>query len=157
MQLGAEVINLMATDIPQKVIKSVPASIARMYNVVPVVVDPHNIVLATFDLFSPEVVDELMFVLTRDVSFAVAREEDIKTYIIRFYGDESESVTEMLSALETELESTEELIEFGEKYAEVEDLEHAANLTPVVRFVNLVLYQAVKDRASDIHFEPVES
>ncbi|NCC53087.1 MAG: type II/IV secretion system protein [Spartobacteria bacterium] len=157
MQLGAEVVNLMATDIPQKVIKAVPASVARMYNVVPVSVDPHNIVLATFDLFSTEVVDELMFVLTRDVSFVVAREEDVKTYIIRFYGDESESVTEMLSALETELEGTEELIEFGEKYQEVEDLEHAANLTPVVRFVNLVLYQAVKDRASDIHFEPFES
>jgi type IV pilus assembly protein PilB len=128
-----------------------------MYNVVPVAADQHSVTLATFELLSPEVVDELMFVLTRDVNFVVAREEDIKTYLIRFYGDESDSVTDMLSALETELEGTEELLEFGEKVQEIEDLEHAANLTPVVRFVNLVLYQAVKDRASDIHFEPFEN
>jgi type IV pilus assembly protein PilB len=157
LQLGSEVINLMATDVPQKVIKVVPASTARMYNVVPVAADQHSVTLATFELLSPEVVDELMFVLTRDVNFVVAREEDIKTYLIRFYGDESDSVTDMLSALETELEGTEELLEFGEKVQEIEDLEHAANLTPVVRFVNLVLYQAVKDRASDIHFEPFEN
>lgn len=155
-QLGAEVINLMATDIPQQVLGALPASVARMYNVVPVSMDAHTIMLATYELLSPEVVDELMFVLTRDVSFAVAKEEDIKTYITRFYGDDSDSVVDMLSALESELEGSEELIEAGGAGDDLKDIEQAANLAPVVRFVNLILYQAVKDRASDIHFEPFE-
>ncbi|HNR93634.1 MAG TPA: ATPase, T2SS/T4P/T4SS family [Kiritimatiellia bacterium] len=155
--LGCEVINLMATDIPQRVVKSIPASVARMYNVIPVEADEQSVVLATSELLSPEVVDELTFVLTRDISFVVAREEDINSYLAKFYGDESDSVTDMLSALESELEGTETLVEFGEQEGKVEELEHAANLTPVVRFVNLVLYQAVRDRASDIHFEPFET
>jgi len=156
-QLGATVINLMATDVPQRTIKLVPGSVARMYNIVPVSSDSDGIVLATFELLSPEVVDELMFVLSNDISFAVAREEDIKTYLTRFYGDESDSVVDMLSALETELADTEELIDFKGEEGGIQEIEDAANLAPVVRFVNLILYQAVKDRASDIHFEPFEN
>lgn len=156
MLLGTQVVNLMATDIPQKVIKSIPASTARMYSVVPVEITPSGVMLATFDLLSPEIVDELTFVLTRDVEFVVAREEDINTYVNRFYGDESDSVTDMLTELEGELEDAEKLLEYNEA-GETIEIEAAANLTPVVRFVNLVLYQAVRDRASDIHFEPFEN
>ena len=156
MLLGTHVVNLMATDIPQKVIKSIPGSTARMYNVVPVEITPGGVVLATFDLLSPEIVDELMFVLTRDIEFVVAREEDINTYVNRFYGDDSESVTDMLTELESELEDAQKLLEYNDKGESIE-IEAAANLTPVVRFVNLVLYQAVRDRASDIHFEPFEN
>jgi type IV pilus assembly protein PilB len=99
--------------------------------------------------------DELAFVLTRDVSFVAAREDDIKAYLTQFYGDDSESVTEMLSALESELENVGLMP--GKKGDEPMELEAAANQTPVIRFVNLILYQAVKDRASDIHFEPFEN
>ena len=72
------------------------------------------------------------------------------------YGDESESVTDMLSALESELEDAGDVITTGDSEAAEIDLEHAANAAPVIKFVNLVLYQAVQDRASDIHFEPFE-
>jgi type IV pilus assembly protein PilB len=66
--LGTEVIDLKGIDIPPDVIRRVPASVARMYNVVPIEADSRLVELATSDLLSPEVVDELMFVLTRDVS-----------------------------------------------------------------------------------------
>ncbi len=154
--LGAEIIHLRDVDIPAEVIKIVPASIARMYNVVPVRTGMNSVDLATYDLLSPEVVDEIAFVLTRGINFVVAREEDIKAYIIRYYGDESESVSDMLSSLESELQDAGEILDIkrGDDIAQVEQ---AANSTPVVRFVNLVLYQAVQDRASDIHFEPFEN
>jgi type IV pilus assembly protein PilB len=155
-QLGTRVIDLPKTDMEPGVMKAIPASVARMYNVVPVEVDSNAVVFATFDLPSPEVVDELGFVLTRDVSFVVAKEEDIKAFLIQFYGDDSESVTEMLSALESELENV-GTVSPGKKGDETIELEAAANQTPVIRFVNLILYQAVKDRASDIHFEPFEN
>ncbi len=156
-QLGTEVVNLRDLDIAADVIKTVPASVARMYNVIPIKASGNSVTLGTFDLLSPEVVDELTFVLTRDVSFVVAREEDIRNYVTRYYGDESESVSDMLSALESELKDAGDLIEASKRGDDITQLEHAASSTPVVRFVNLVLYQAVQDRASDIHFEPFEN
>lgn len=152
--LGTRVINLPATDIVPDVIHSVPASVSRMYNVVPVKADNESVELATYDLVSPQIMDELMFVLTRNVSFVLAREEDVRTCINQFYGDESDSVNEMLSALESEIDDAEALgiADDGDE----KGIEEAAGSTPVVRYVNLVMYQAVNDRASDIHFEPFE-
>jgi len=155
-QLGAPIVNLAEKDIPQEVLRSVPVSVPRMYNVVPVEGDKSYSVLATFDVISPEIVDELMFVLNRDVTFVVAQEAQIQELILKHYGDDSDSVTDMLSELGSELDEAGELYEGIEREDILENLEHAANLAPVVRFVNLVLYQAVKDRASDIHFEPFE-
>ena len=153
--LGSYVINLPATDIPPDVIHSIPASVARMYNVVPVESTPNSVTLAVSYMISPQVMDELMFVLTRDVSFVLAREDDVKNSINQFYGDESDTVNEMLESLETEMEQSEESLLSGDDMDE-RGIEEAAGSTPVIRFVNLVLYQAVNDRASDIHFEPFE-
>lgn len=152
--LGSRVINLPATDIPPDVIRSVPASVARMYNVVPVAATPQSVELAVSYLVTPQIMDELMFVLTREVSFVIAREEDVRNCVNQFYGDASETVTEMLSALESEIERSEDVLKLGEE--DEKGLEEAAGSAPVIRFVNLVLYQAVNDRASDIHFEPFE-
>ena len=156
-QLGTQVINLRDLELQPEVIKTIHASVARMYNVIPVEVGKNSVTLATFDLLSPEIVDELTFVLTRDVSFVVAREDDIRTYLGRYYGDESESVSDMLSALESELKDAGDLIEAAKRGEDITQLEQMVSSTPVVRFVNLVLYQAVQDRASDIHFEPFEN
>ena len=153
--LGSYVINLPATDIPPDVIHRVPASVARMYNIIPVSMTQTSVQLAVSDVISPEVMDELMFVLTSAVSYCVAREDDIRTYINQFYGDDSGAVNDMLSALESEIEQAGDLLGVdGEDDAA--GIEEAAGSTPVIRFVNLVLYQAVNDRASDIHFEPFE-
>ncbi len=156
-QLGTTIVSLKDMDIPATVVKIVPASVARMYSVIPTQVGSNSVTLATFDLLSPEVTDELAFVLTRDISFVVATEEEIKNYLTRYYGDESESVSDMLSALESELKDAGDLIEAAKRGEDIASLEQAASSTPVVRFVNLVLYQAVQDRASDIHFEPFEN
>ena len=104
LYLGTRVINLPATDIPPDIIHSVPASVARMYNVVPVAMDSNRVTVAVSDLVSPQITDELMFVLTQDVGFVLAREADVRTCINQFYGDESDSVNDMLSVLEHEIE-----------------------------------------------------
>jgi type IV pilus assembly protein PilB len=152
--LGAIVVNLPATDIAPDVIHRVPASVARMYNIIPVSMTQTSVQVCVADIISPEVQDELMFVLTCDVSFCVAREEDIKNCINQFYGDDGGAVNDMLTALESEIEGSDLL--GGADDEDAEGLEEAAGATPVIRFVNLVLYQAVNDRASDIHFEPFE-
>jgi type IV pilus assembly protein PilB len=151
---GCTVVDLPTIDIPQDVIRSVPASVARMYNVVPVSVSPGSITLATPSLVEPQVMDELMFVLTRDVAFVMAREADVRARVNQYYGDDSETVAEMLTTLESVMERDASL--GAEKVADEKGIEEAAGSAPVVRFVNLVLYQSVKDRASDVHFEPFE-
>ena len=151
--LGVSVVNLPAMDIAPDVIHSVPASVARMYNAVPVNAGPASVELAVYDLLSPQIMDELAFVLTRDVTFVLARQEDVVTYINQFYGDESDTINEMLSALESEFDM--DASATGDE-EDIKGLEEVAGSTPVIRFVNLVLYQAVNDRASDIHFEPFE-
>jgi len=152
--LGTHVVNLPAIDIPVDIIHRVPASVARMYNVVPVSMTDTSVELAVCDIVDPETMDELMFVLTCDVSFVLAREDDVRACINQFYGDDSAAVNDMLSALENEIEDAGDLA-LGDD-ADEQGIEEAAGSTPVIRFVNLVLYQAVNDRASDIHFEPFE-
>ncbi|MBO4287240.1 MAG: Flp pilus assembly complex ATPase component TadA, partial [Kiritimatiellae bacterium] len=95
--------------------------------------------------------DELMFVLTKDIQFAMAREGAIRSKILDLYGEESANAADMLDSLSSDMSLAAE----GAGQSE-EDVAAQAASAPVIRFVNLVLYQAVTDRASDIHFEPFE-
>jgi type IV pilus assembly protein PilB len=154
--LGTKVVNLPAIDIPPEVVHAIPASVARMYMVVPVERGNNTVTLATYDLLSPATLDELTFVLSRDVSLVLAREDDIRAHVNQLYGDESESVNTMLKALEEGIEQADKFLE-EETVQDDRGIEAAARSAPVIRFVNLVIYQAVQDRASDIHFEPFEN
>ncbi len=154
--MGVKVINLPATDIPPDVVHAIPASVARMYTVVPVEKRADSVVLATHEMITPQLNDELAFVLSRDISFVLAREDDVRTCVNQFYGDDSASVNELLSALEDDIEEDSTALEVQSE-DDLKGLEAAAGSTPVIRFVNLVLYQAVQGRASDIHFEPFEN
>ena len=153
--LGTSVVKLADRTIQEDMVKSIPASVARMYNVVPISVDANSVVLAVSQLLSPEVVDEIRFVLTKDVTFVLAREDDVKKLINKFYGEDSSSMNDMLSSLESDIEGG--LVELQEGKVDETGIEQAANAKPVVRFVNVVLYEAVQAKASDIHFEPFEN
>jgi type IV pilus assembly protein PilB len=155
--LGTRVVNLPATDIPPEVVHSISASVARMYMVVPVERGVNSVTLATCDLMSPSTLDELSFVLTKDISLVMAREEDIRAHVNQLYGDESTSVSDMLNALESEIDQPDKYLELNAAAEDTRGIEEAAGSAPVIRFVNLMLYQAVQDRASDIHFEPFEN
>jgi len=151
---GCEVVDLGVMSLDNIVIESIPANVARMYNVLPVYATAGTITLATCDLIDPHVMDELMFVLTKDVQFVLAREKDVRTRVSEYYGDESSTVADMLNSLESDL-ALDTSLNIDDS-ADDKSLESAASAAPVIRFVNLVLYQAVTDRASDIHFEPFE-
>lgn len=154
--MGVRVLDLGRKPVSAELARKLPASLARMYNLVPVNADAVTMELATCEFIPPEVIDELRFVLATDVTFVVCRERDIKDLILQHYADDdSDSVGSMLSELEHELEDAGD-IGAGTTNLTEEDLSSSANAAPVIRFVNLVLYQAVQDRASDIHFEPFE-
>ncbi len=153
--LGSEVVDLSAAPPAARLSKAVPASIARMYSAAPFRLDGDAVVLAVAEWPSPAVRDDIAFVLSKRVAYVVASKADVNERILDLYGEESDSINELLSALDSDLEDAGELVDLDEA-ADLADIEHAASATPVIRFVNLVLFQAVKDRASDIHFEPFE-
>ena len=153
--MGVRVLDLSRHHIDVEIVKQIPSSMARMYNLVPVDSDPISLELATCEFITPEIVDELRFVVGKDVTFVISKERDVKDHLLKYFGDDAtDSVGNMITELESELEDAGDIGE-GTNLTE-EDLASSANAAPVIRFVNLVLYQAVQDRASDIHFEPFE-
>ncbi len=150
--MGVDVVDLSAIDIPPEVRSSVPAAVARTHTVVPIEATPSTITLASYTLVDPSASDELAFVLTKDVAFVLARKADVEARVNEYYGDDSATVADMLSDLEGVVTTDSSL----EGAIDEKDIAAQADSEPVRRFVNLVLYQAVKDRASDIHFEPFE-
>lgn len=153
--MGARVLDLSRFNVQPEIVRQLPGSLARMYNLIAVNSDPICLELATCEFITPEIMDELRFVLGKDVSFVISKEREIQDHLLKYYGDDSlDSVGSMLTELEQELEDAGDIGK-GTNLTE-EDLTNTANAAPVIRFVNLVLYQAVQDRASDIHFEPFE-
>ncbi len=149
---GCDVIDLGAMTLDTDVVNAIPASIARMYNVLCVDVQDNTVTLATSNLVDPRVSDEVAFALTKDVKFVMAREADVNARISQYYGDASASMADMLKDLGEGLSAE----DAGANPNDIASLEGAANNNAVIKFVNLVLYQGVVDRASDIHIEPFE-
>jgi type IV pilus assembly protein PilB len=153
--LNLEFVNMDEIDIPQNVLRVMPGTVARMYGAVPVAMMGNTVTVAVLDPYNPQLVEELAFVLGKDVQLAVAPSKQIEENIARFFGEESESIKDVLQDMEEQLASA-EAVETAAKSGGVAALEELAGQAPIVRFVNLILFQAIQDRASDIHFEPFE-
>ena len=153
--LGTEVVELRDLELSGDLLKAVPASAARMHQCLPVATYGSGVRIALADPLNPAVVDELNYLTGKEVQVVVADPAQIEKAINKFYGEESESVSDILKELGADTEIAREVAEATAGDG-VTDLENLANETPIIKFVNLVLYQAVQDRASDIHFEPFE-
>ena len=153
--LGTEVVELRDLELTSEVLQTVPASAARMHQCIPVAVFGSSVRIALADPLNPSVIDELNYLTGKEVQVVVADPAQIEKAINKSYGEESESVSDILKQLGTDADIAKEVAEVtaGDGVTDLEDL---ANETPIIKFVNLVLYQAVQDRASDIHFEPFE-
>ncbi|MBO6167366.1 MAG: type II/IV secretion system protein [Kiritimatiellae bacterium] len=152
---NTEAIDLGAMTIETEITEAIPASTARMYNVFPVETDDETVTLAAFDLIDPRISDEMQFSLGKAVRIVFAREKDVMDRISQYYGDANDSVADMIKQLGEGMSDDEELS--GANSNDIASMESAANSSAIIRFVNLVLYQGVVDRAADIHIEPFEN
>jgi type IV pilus assembly protein PilB len=147
--LGYEYLATPPNKVEEDIASTVRASVARMYAVVPYEVSDTSVSLLAQDPFNPAIIDDLTFTLNKDITIVVCNPEHIDSLLIATYGEEDSSIDDILGDLgESFTESQDDLSEG--------DLADMANQTPIIRFVNLVLQQAIKDKASDIHFEPFE-
>ena len=151
---GTEVVALAGADLSTDVLKCVQGTVARMYGVVPIEFDGTTVTLATYTIPSPVVSDELGFVLGKEIRFVLARKDEVLDCISRYYGAQDSTVDNYLSLTEFETGAAAGI--GGDEEMDEKALTEAANSTPVIRLVTLVLHQAVQARASDIHFEPFE-
>jgi len=153
--LGTEVVELRDLELTPDVLQTVPATTARMHQCVPVALYGSSLRIALADPLNPAVIDELGYLTGKEVQVVVADPAQIEKAINKYYGEESDSVSDILKELGADADIAKEVAE-ATAGASGTDLENLANETPIIKFVNLVLYQAVQDRASDIHFEPFE-
>ena len=152
--LSTEVVDLGDYEATPELLKALPAASARMYQCLPVAEHGSVLHVAMADpLTNHQAIDELAYIVGREIQLVVGDENTITKLISRHYGDDSESVSDILKELGSDADIAKEVSEVSEDAAGMADL---ANEVPIVRFVNLVLFQAVQDRASDIHFEPFE-
>jgi type IV pilus assembly protein PilB len=123
---------------------------AHRYLVIPVAQEAGKLTLVAKDPFNSSIVGELTFILQKDVELAVADPDTVEAAVIKAYGEPQQSSMEDLLG---EFETVDAVA--GESATE-EDVASAASQAPIIRFVDLVLQEAVKAKASDIHFEPFE-
>jgi type IV pilus assembly protein PilB len=152
--LGTEVVNLRNFKADKEALNAMPASVARMHMAFPIGVFDGTLRVAVSDPLNPSIPDELGFVLKKEIQVVVADPKMIEKAINDNYGQDVESVSDVLKEINTDAEIAKEIAELATNGEE--GLNDLANEAPIVKFVNLVLFQAVQDRASDIHFEPFE-
>lgn len=148
--LNCEFLPQLPGTIEEDILRQVPANLARNYGVVPYKSSGTSLVVIPVDPLNSQIIDDLTFSLNRDIEIMVANPDDVQALVTNSYGEEDSSIDDLLSELGTEG------VGADDEDLSASDVTAMANETPIIRFVNLVLTQAIKDKASDIHFEPFE-
>ncbi|MBV9464401.1 MAG: type II/IV secretion system protein, partial [Verrucomicrobiae bacterium] len=150
---GMEYISLRDISIQEEVINALPRDLAKRYRVVPVYKHDNTLEIALSDPLDVDVVDGLRYALKCDIEALVAPEKEIDEAILRYYGGAEETVDKMLQEItqgEINLKSNGALDE-PEKPGTIEDAD-----APIIRLAQLILNNAFRAGASDIHIEPLE-
>ena len=151
-QYGVPAISLKDFDVDDEVIKLVPKNIAEKHQVLPVNRAGSSLIVAMSDPSNIFAIDELKFHTGYNVEPVVASEVAIKEAIEHYYAEKGPSYDELMQGFDDNDVSIVEAQD-GE---DVVDLEKSAGEAPVVKLVNLILLDAIKKGASDIHVEPYE-
>jgi type IV pilus assembly protein PilB len=145
--LQVQYYSAVPADPGEALTKLLKAPQAHKYVVLPVADEAGKLTLLAKDPFNSSVISELSFILQKDIELAVADPAQVEAAVTRVYGEATSSSMEDL------------LGEFGEVDTAAvtdEDVTKQASQAPIIRFVDLVLQEGVKAKASDIHFEPFE-
>jgi len=155
-QFGVPSINLSHFEIDPSVIKLIPADVARKYNILPVNKTGATITIAMADPTNVFAMDDIKFMTGYNVEPVVASELGIKAAIDTYYGTTSSlELKKVMEDLQQAESADLEVLEDGEEL-DVEALAEGAEEAPVVKLCNLILTDAIKRGASDIHVEPYE-
>jgi len=157
-QRGMEYVNLGEIDIPPDVVEKVPAQMAKTYHIVPIHYNKERneltIVLDNPDNF--RATDDLSTLMGFKVTAKVTDSKAVEDALNKHYETQSdENINELIS----EIQGDTFLAEFDgrNQSIDLDELKELSESNPVKKLLNLVLLQAIRDKASDIHFEPFEN
>jgi type IV pilus assembly protein PilB len=152
-QWGMQVVNLPEVTIPPKVLEMVPETMASIYKIMPISLKNDVLTVAMADPQNVAALDDLRSFLGIEVRGSVSNPAHVQQAIERYYSDKQESIEDVISELETG-ELSEDATRDGA--IDLSNMEELAEAAPIRKLLNMVLLLAIKDQASDIHFEPFE-
>ena len=156
-QRGMEYVNLGDIDIPLDVVEKVPAQMAKTYHIVPIKYNKERNEL-TIALDNPDnfrATDDLSTLMGFKVTARVTNAKAVEGALNKYYETQEENINELIS----EIQGDTFLSEFDgrDQSIDLDELKELSESNPVKKLLNLVLLQAIRDKASDIHFEPFEN
>ena len=155
-QRGMEYVNIGNFDIPPGIIEKVPAQMAKTYHIVPIKYDRDanelTVVLDNPDNF--RATDDLSTLMGYKVTAKVTDSRALENALAKHYESEEENINELISEIQADTFLAE--FEGRNQSIDLDELKELSESNPVKKLLNLVLLQAIRDKASDIHFEPFE-
>ena len=145
-QFGMEYVHVNADAIDPAVKDLIPTDVARKYGVVPVLATDDSVTVALSDPMGYDTVDSLRYVLKKNVDAVVAPRSEVKAAIEKLYPEEFESLYGEDNAA----------VDVSEKSRDDGSSDASDSDAPVIRLVSMIIMEACKMKASDIHMEPME-
>ncbi len=143
-EVGAQFISLDGFVPPQEVLDMIPAGQARMHGALPIEYrEGDGLYVCLEDPLNPQTIDDLRIATGQDIYLYVAADYEVRARISEYYGGAEAAMGDLMN-------------ELGGMNIGSQDGAEEANAAPVIKFVNLVIMQAIKEKASDIHLEPFE-
>jgi type IV pilus assembly protein PilB len=155
-QWGTTYVSLGETSLRAEVLDVVSEPMAQLYRVVPLELQGNRLTIVTAEPQKIQVADELRVLLGYDIKIVVTTEPEIQKAIDKYYSSKTDTVESIVEKLEgdKELEAAAEAAN-SDKH-DLTSVEALAESAPVRKLLNMVLLMAIRDGASDIHFEPFE-
>jgi len=155
-QRGMEYVDIEGLNIPADVIDKVPAQMAKTYHIVPIEYDKgqNELTVALDSADNFRATDDLSTLMGFKVNAKITDPETLEAVLSKYYETQDENINELID----EIQSDRFLAEFDgrNQSIDLDELKELSESNPVKKLLNLVLLQAIRDKASDIHFEPFE-
>jgi type IV pilus assembly protein PilB len=157
-QMGLQVVTLGDMVIPPEVLNHITEPMAQLYRIVPLAFRDSTLTVAMCDPQKLSVIDELRSFLGYDIRAVVTTEKEVTKALERYYGSGGESVETLIADIENDpsLQAAAAALT-SEGPLDLASAEALADSAPVRKLLNMVLLLAIKDHASDLHFEPFEA
>ena len=154
IQSGMETVDLDNIEVPPEVAQKVSLAIASVYKIVPISFENNVLTVAMAEPQNLDILDDLRFTLSCEVKGAIASQGAIDSAIEKYYASQKQQVDDIVRNIEVK---DVEQIDILHKAGSINlDLQEQITSAPVVKLLNYILVAAIKDQASDIHFEPFE-
>jgi type IV pilus assembly protein PilB len=156
-QLSLQAVSVTDLTIAKDVLSLVTEPMAQMYRIIPIEFDGSTLTIATATPQNLSIQDELRTFLGYDIRVVVATESGMTAALERYFGETNESVESLVSALEDDEDLAKAAaVVNADGPIDLTSVEALADSAPVRKLLNMVLLLAIKDHASDLHFEPFE-